>query len=80
MKLYLQHMLTSAGCEYTGARGYSCSLPSCNNRELTEIVCDKCIQVFCLRSVTAVSLSLMYNAVELFLFLWVLHRTNILNF
>ncbi|XP_060587739.1 AN1-type zinc finger protein 1-like [Ruditapes philippinarum] len=41
-------MLTSAGCEYTGARGYTCSLTGCSNRELTEIFCDKCQQVFCL--------------------------------
>ncbi|XP_045191831.1 AN1-type zinc finger protein 1-like [Mercenaria mercenaria] len=43
-----QHLLSSSGCEYTGARGYTCSLSDCGNRELTEIICEKCQLSFCL--------------------------------
>jgi hypothetical protein len=57
-------MLTSAGCEYTGARGYTCSLTGCSNRELTEIICDKCQQVFCLRFVTHESFPLLSWKIE----------------
>lgn len=41
-------LLSSSRCEYTGARGYTCSLHDCSNRELTEIKCDKCNHNFCL--------------------------------
>ena len=35
--------------EYSGPKSYECSFAGCENRELTEIVCEHCHLKFCLR-------------------------------
>ncbi|KAL4235022.1 AN1-type zinc finger protein 1 [Mactra antiquata] len=43
-----KELSTTVSHDYTGVTGYTCTLDSCSNRELTEIVCNKCQQSFCL--------------------------------
>ncbi|KAL8601079.1 hypothetical protein ACOMHN_040780 [Nucella lapillus] len=43
-----KHLLSAASAEYTGPKGFSCSVKDCSQRELTPIACEHCHLSFCL--------------------------------